>query len=48
MPHSGGGGSHGGGFHGGGSRGGTGSGHHISHTYFRGAKRYRYLKSDGQ
>ena len=47
MPHGGGGGSAGGGFHGG-SHGGSGSGPHISHTYYRGAKRYRYLKSNGQ
>ena len=48
MPHGGGGGSAGGGFHGG-SHGGSGSGRNtISHTYFPGAKRYRYRKGNGQ
>ena len=47
MPHGGGGGSAGGGFHGG-SHGGSGSGPRYSHTYFAGARRYRYLKKDGK
>ena len=48
MPHGGGGGSAGGGFHGG-SHGGSGSrSNTISHTYFPGAKRYRYRKGNGQ
>ena len=39
MPHSSGGGSHGGGSHGGSH--GRGSGNHVSHHYFPGARRYR-------
>lgn len=39
MPHSSGGGSHGGGSHGGSH--GRGSGNHVSHHYYPGARRYR-------
>ena len=45
MPHGGGGGSAGGGFHGG--SGSSSGGRGISHTYYPGSKRYRYMKSNG-